>query len=388
MGIEKTNRTIAHLDLDAFFVSVEIKKNTSLSGKPIIIGGQSQRGVVASCSYEARRAGIHSAMPIRMAKRLCPDAQIIKGDMESYARESALVTEVIADQAPLFEKASIDEFYLDLTGMDQYFGCYRWTKELRQKIINETGLPISSGVSINKLISKVSTDEAKPNGIIQIEKGKEKAFLHPLAVNKLPGVGQVTHRQLLQMGVRTVKTLSELPIELLEGTFGKHGHSLWEKSRAIDHRPIVPYREQKSMSKESTLKEDTLDIKFIEAKLIAMTEKLAYDLRKQKKLAGCITVKVRYSDFNTYTKQKHIEYTSLDRPLINQAKALFDQLFQQRKMIRLIGVRFSKLVDGAPQVSLFDNYQQEIPLLKTMDHIRDRFGTYAIQRADGYLSKK
>lgn len=387
MGQEEKDRTIAHMDLDAFFVSVEVKKNTALSGKPLIIGGQSQRGVVASCSYEARRAGVHSAMPIRMARRLCPHALFIKGDMESYAKESALVTEVIADQAPLFEKASIDEFYLDLTGMDRYFGCYTWTKELRKKIIAETGLPISSGVSINKLISKVSTDEVKPNGIIQIEKGKETAFLHPLPVKKLPGVGQVTQRQLLQMGVKTIRTLSELPRELLEGTFGRHGQSLWEKSRGIDHRPIVPYRKQKSMSKETTLKEDTLDIQFIESKLISMTEKLAYELRKQKKLCGCISVKVRYADFNTYTKQKHITYTSLDRPLIDQAKALFDQLFQQRKMIRLIGVRFSKLVDGAPQVSLFDNYRQEIPLLKTMDEIRDRFGKYSIQRADGFTPK-
>lgn len=388
MGQEEKDRTIAHMDLDAFFVSVEVKKNTALSGKPLIIGGQSQRGVVASCSYEARRAGVHSAMPIRMAKRLCPNALFIKGDMESYAKESALVTEVIADQAPLFEKASIDEFYLDLTGMDRYFGCYTWTKELRKKIIAETGLPISSGVSINKLISKVSTDEVKPNGIIQIEKGKETAFLHPLPVKKLPGVGQVTQRQLLQMGVKTIRTLSELPRELLEGTFGRHGQSLWEKSRGIDHRPIVPYRKQKSMSKETTLREDTLDIRFIESKLISMTEKLAYELRKQKKLCGCISVKVRYADFNTYTKQKHITYTSLDRPLIDQAKSLFDQIFQQRKMIRLIGVRFSKLVDGAPQVSLFDNYRQEIPLLKTMDEIRDRFGKYSIQRADGFTPKR
>lgn len=388
MGQEEKDRTIAHMDLDAFFVSVEVKKNTALSGKPLIIGGQSQRGVVASCSYEARRAGVHSAMPIRMAKRLCPNALFIKGDMESYAKESALVTEVIADQAPLFEKASIDEFYLDLTGMDRYFGCYTWTKELRKKIIAETGLPISSGVSINKLISKVSTDEVKPNGIIQIEKGKETAFLHPLPVKKLPGVGQVTQRQLLQMGVKTIRTLSELPRELLEGTFGRHGQSLWEKSRGIDHRPIVPYRKQKSMSKETTLREDTLDIRFIESKLISMTEKLAYELRKQKKLCGCISVKVRYADFNTYTKQKHFTYTSLDRPLIDQAKSLFDQIFQQRKMIRLIGVRFSKLVDGAPQVSLFDNYRQEIPLLKTMDEIRDRFGKYSIQRADGFTPKR
>jgi DNA polymerase-4 len=375
------NRTIAHMDLDAFFVSVEVKKNRKFAGKPIIIGGQSQRGVVASCSYEARKAGVHSAMPIKMAKRLCPEAQIIKGDMESYAKESSLVTSVISDRAPLFEKASIDEFYLDLSGMDQYFGCYKWTKELREKIIFETGLPISFGISINKLISKVSTGQVKPNGKIEIQKGKETDFLHPLPVKKLPGVGKVTQHQLFQMGVKTIKTLSELPRELLEGTFGKHGQSLWQKSRGIDHSPVIPYREQKSMSKETTLKEDTLNLNFITARIVSMVEVLAYDLRKQKKLCGCISIKIRYSDFNTYSKQKVIPYTSLDKPLIEEASRLFEKLYTQRKMIRLIGVRFSKLVDGAPQISLFDNYQSEIPLLKSMDTIKDQYGKYAIRRA-------
>ncbi len=386
--MDQENRTIAHMDLDAFFVSVEVKKNKKFKGKPIIIGGQSQRGVVASCSYEARKAGVHSAMPIKMAKRLCPEAQIIKGDMESYAKESSLVTSVISDQAPLFEKASIDEFYLDLSGMDQYFGCFKWTKELREKIISETGLPISFGVSINKLVSKVSTDQVKPNGKIEIQRGKETDFLHPLPIKKLPGVGKVTQLQLFQMGVKTIKTLSQLPRELLEGTFGKHGESLWLKSRGIDNSPVIPYREQKSMSKETTLKEDTLNLNLITARIISMVEVLAYDLRKQKKICGCISLKIRYADFNTYTKQKSIDFTSLDKPLIADAMGLFNQLYTQRKMIRLIGVRLSKLVDGAPQISLFENYQQEIPLLKTMDQIRDRFGTYAIQRADGYFSKK
>lgn len=375
------NRTIAHMDLDAFFVSVEVKKNKKFAGKPIIIGGQSQRGVVASCSYEARKAGVHSAMPIKMAKRLCPEAQIIKGDMESYAKESSLVTSVISDRAPLFEKASIDEFYLDLSGMDQYFGCYEWTKELRKKIISETGLPISFGISINKLISKVSTGQVKPNGKIQIQKGKETDFLHPLHVKKLPGVGKVTQLQLFQMGVKTIKTLSEVPRELLEGTFGKHGQSLWQKSKGIDSSPVIPYREQKSMSKETTLKKDTLNLNFITARIVSMVEVLAYDLRKQKKLCGCISLKIRYSDFNTYTKQKVIAYTSLDKPLIEEAIGLFEKLYTQRKMIRLIGVRFSKLVDGAPQISLFDNYQSEIPLLKSMDSIKDQYGKYAIRRA-------
>jgi DNA polymerase-4 len=382
------DRSIAHMDLDAFFVSVECLRESSLKGKPLIIGGKSDRGVVASCSYEARSAGVHSAMPIRMAKRLCPDAIILRGDMEEYSKQSSLVTDVIASKAPLFEKASIDEFYLDLSGMDRYFGTYQWTIELRKEIIKETGLPISFGLSVNKLVAKVSTDEAKPNGQIQIEKGKETSFLHPLAVKKLPGVGLVTQRQLTQMGIQTIKTLSDLPKELLISTFGQHGASLWDKSHAIDNRPVIPYREQKSMSKESTLEKDTLRLDHIKAKIIAMTEQLAFELRNQKNLCGCIAIKIRYSDFNTYTKQKSITLTSLDRPLIQYALELFDQLYQQRKMIRLIGVRFSQLISGSPQINLFDSQPRDIALIEEMDLIRNRFGKTAIQRAGGIISKK
>lgn len=216
-------RSILHLDLDSFFVSVEVLKNSALKGKPLIVGGTSNRGVVAACSYEARAFGVHSAMPIRMALRLCPQAIILRGDHDSYIKHSEQVTEIIDERAPLFEKSSIDEFYLDLTGMDKYFGCMKWSTELRQTIIKETGLPISFGLSINKIVSKVGTNEAKPNGTIEIPQGVERSFLAPLSTNKMPGIGKETYKRLSFMGVRTIKILSEIPIKLLEREFGESG---------------------------------------------------------------------------------------------------------------------------------------------------------------------
>ena len=305
------DRAVLHLDLDCFFVSVECLKNSSFKGKPLIIGGTSRRGVVASCSYEARRFGVHSAMPMKMALRLCPDALVIKGDGDSYSYYSKLVTEIIAEDAPLLEKASVDEFYIDMTGMDRFFGCLSWSKELRHRIIKESGLPISFGLSVNKLVSKVSAGEGKPNGETEVPRGTEKAFLSPLPVRKIPGVGKETHKKLSFMGVRHVKTLSQIPVRLLEREFGKFGKNLWEKANAIDSTPVIPYSEKKSISKERTFMEDTLDLQMIRHKLMGLVDKLAYELRNTLKLTSCVTVKIRYADFNTYTKQRRIAYTCL-----------------------------------------------------------------------------
>lgn len=366
------------MDLDSFFVSVECLKNSALRGKPLIIGGVSNRGVVASCSYEARKFGVHSAMPVKMALRLCPDAIVMRGDMDSYSRHSSLITEIIKEEAPIFEKTSIDEFYLDLTGMDRYFGCYKWSGELRQKIIKESGLPISFGLSVNKTVSKVGTGEAKPNGSIQIESGREKGFLAPLSIRKIPGVGKETYKRLSFMGVRTVKTLSDIPVKLLEREFGKSGSVLWQKANGIDHTPIEPYSEQKSMSAERTLHEDTLDLKFIKGLLADLTDKLSYELRSEQKLCSVITVKVRYADFNTYTRQKSIPYTANDRELARLALTLFDQLYERRQLIRLVGVKFSGLVRGAYQIRLFEDTQEGINLMRAMDSIRQKYGKDAI----------
>jgi DNA polymerase-4 len=385
------DRAILHMDLDSFFVSVECLKNSQFKGKPLIIGGTSSRGVVSSCSYEARRFGVHSAMPMKMALRLCPQAIVLKGDMDSYSQYSRMVTEVIAEDAPVYEKASIDEFYLDLTGMDRHFGCFSWSAELRQKIIHHTGLPISFGLSINKLVSKVGTGEAKPNGQGHIPHGTEKAFLSPLSVKKIPGIGKETYKKLSFMGVRQIKTLSEIPPRLLEREFGKHGTKLWEKANAIDHTAVIPYCEQKSMSKERTFTEDTLDIRYMRNMLLKMVDKLAFDLRVADKLTSCVTVKIRYADFNTYTRQRRISYTANESVLSRHVCELFDSLNERRQLIRLIGVKYSGLVNGNYQISLFDDTAKAISLMERKDHIRKRFGVDKIMRAaymDSYKRKR
>ena len=376
------------MDLDSFFVSVECLKNSKFVGKPLIIGGTSNRGVVSSCSYEARRFGVHSAMPMKMALRLCPQAIILKGDMDSYSQHSRLVTDVIAEDAPIYEKASIDEFYLDLSGMDRYFGCFKWAKELRQKVIIQTGLPISLGLSVNKLVSKVGTGEAKPNGTKEVPNGQEKAFLSPLSVKKIPGIGKETYKKLSFMGVRQIKTLSEVPPRLLEREFGKHGRKLWEKANAIDRTPIIPYSEQKSMSKERTFTEDSLDLRYMKNMLLKMVDQLAFDLRTSGKLTSCITVKIRYADFNTYTKQRRVAYSANDSVLSRHVFELFDRLNERRQLIRLIGVKYSGLVHGNYQISIFDDTLKAISLMERQDHIRQRFGKDKIMRASYLPNKK
>ena len=374
------NRSILHLDLDAFFVAVEQLRNDSLRGKPLLIGGSSNRGVVASCSYEARAFGVRSAMPMRQALQLCPDALVLRGDMETYSKHSALVRAVIEDQAPMYEQASIDEFYLDLTGMDKYIGCWKWSTELRQRIIKETGLPLSFGLSVNKTVSKVGTGEAKPNGTKLIQVGEEKNFLAPLPVGKIPSIGRETERRLSLMGVRTCRILSEVPPRLLQREFGKHGLIMWKKANGEDDSPVVPYREQDSISTERTFHADTIEMRFLHDEIRKQTAQLAYQLRALGKLTACVTVKLRYADFNTFTKQAKISYTAQDSPLVAQTLSLFDRLYERRQAIRLVGVRFSELVQGSSQLNLFDDTAKESRLLDAMDKIRDRFGKSAVGR--------
>lgn len=367
-------RTIAHFDLDCFFVSVECQRDSRLSGQPLLVGGSSDRAVVAACSYEARRYGIHSAMPMKTALRLCPHAIVRSGDMELYSAKSREITEMIAAKAPLYEKSSIDEFYLDISGMDKFFGSLKWTTALRKSIMKESGLPISFGLASNKLVSKVATDEAKPNGQLEILFGEEKSFLAPLAVEKIPMVGRETGALLRRRGVETVKTLSEVPISLLEAWMGKNGIALWKKANGIDDSPVVPFYEQKSISTESTFPADTIDLQFLHAELVRMTEKIAFELRQQQKLTGCITLKIRYADFETVTKQMSIPYSCADHVLLEKVKDLFKKLYDRRLLVRLIGVRFSHLVHGNYQISLFDDKQEMIALYQAIDQIKNRFG--------------
>lgn len=379
-------RSIAHFDLDCFFVSVECLKDSRLKGKPLLVGGHGDRAVVAACSYEARRYGIHSAMPMKTALKLCPHAIVRGGDMEMYSDLSRLVTDIIADGAPLYEKSSIDEFYLDLTGMDKYFGSLKWTTELRQKIMHETGLPISLGLASNKMVSKVATNEAKPNGQQEVPFGEEKNYLAPMPVEKLPMVGKETAAQLHRRGVEDVRTLSEIPVNLLEAWLGKNGIALWNKANGIDESPVIPYHEQKSISTESTFAADTIDMRFLHAELVRMTEKIAFELRQEDKLTGCVTVKIRYADFETVTRQMSIPYTCCDHVLLEKVKELFHKLYDRRLLVRLIGVRFSQLVQGNYQISLFDDTQEMIALYQAIDQIKNRFGWQYLMKGTNVLA--
>lgn len=375
------DQSILHLDLDAFFVAVECKLAPELRGKPLIVGGQSRRGVVAACSYEARHFGVHSAMPMHLALQLCPDAKVISGDMEAYSQQSHLVTEIIADAAPSFEKSSIDEFYIDASGMDKFFGAFRWALELRKKIIKESGLPISMAMSVNKTVSKIATGEHKPDAKHLVPAGAEKDFLAPLAVEKIPGIGAQTASFLHDMGVRTIATLRDMPLKFLISAFGKNGIALSNKANGIDHSMVVPYSEQKSISTESTFGEDTIDVKRMKSILIAMVEKVAFQLREQKKLTSCVTVKIRYSNFDTETKQIHIPYTSSDHILLQTVGQLFDKLYNRRMLIRLVGVRLSNLVHGNQQISLFDDTEEDVNLYEAMDYIKHKHGVEKLVRA-------
>lgn len=381
-------RFIAHFDLDAFFVSVEILKNPSLRGKPIIVGGDGQRGIVAACSYEARKYGIQSAMPSLTAKRLCPHAVFVKGSYQEYSHYSRLVTQIIADAVPLYEKASIDEFYVDLTGMDKFFGVSQYTKELREKIIRETGLPISYGLSANKLVSKMATNEAKPNGFREVSHGKETEFLWPLTVDKIPMVGKQTQESLYAIGIYRIEQLAQTPVAQLEYVFGKWGRKLWEKAHGIYDSPVEPYSEQKSLSHENTFGEDSDDVVFLHKELVRLTEKNGYDLRKEEKLTGCVTVKIRYEDFTTVSKQEMIAYTALDNILLEKVKDLFTRLYKRGQKVRLLGVRFSHLVPMSLQMDLFDKSVEKLQLFKAVDNIKDQFGKGMIMKATGFSSKK
>jgi DNA polymerase-4 len=377
------NRSVVHLDLDTFFVSVERLVNRNLNGKPVVIGGMSDRGVVASCSYEARTYGVHSAMPMKIARMLCSDAIFIRGDMELYTRYSHMVSEIIGERAPLYEKASIDEFYIDITGLDRFFGCMKWTRELREIVTKKTGLPISFGLSVNKTVSKIATGEAKPNGEKEVPPNIVRPFLYPLSINKIPMIGEKTYHLLRSMGIATMGTLSMVPPEMMEKVLGKNGLVIWDKANGIDNTPVFPYSERKSISTERTFDEDTIDIVRLKEILVSMVEKLAFEMRCKQRLTSCVTVKIRYSNFDTHTLQKHIPYTAFDHQLIPVVKELFDRLYQRRMLIRLIGVRFSHLVQGVQQLNVFEDTPKTVNLYKAMDKLRNRYGRRSVQRAIG-----
>jgi DNA polymerase-4 len=378
--VNKIANIIAHFDLDSFFVSVERLNNPSLKGKPVIVGG-GERGVVAACSYEARKFGVHSAMPSAKAKQLCPQAIFVKGTRGEYSRYSRWVTEIIASRAPLFEKASVDEFYLDLTGMDTFFDPLQWTVELRQQILTETGLPISFGIANNKMVAKMATNEAKPNGYLRVLPGHEKQFLSPLSVDKIPGVGEQTYELLKQMGICFIQDIHHFSPGELEKKLGKWGMELWHKSQGIHHSKVSSYHEAKSVSTENTFEENVLDMNFLMREIVRMTEKISYELRQDGKVAGCISVKIRYPNFDTTSRQTTMPYTCADDELIPVVKGLFHKLYKKGTPVRLLGVRLSELTNDAIQTNIFWNVEKKSALYKTIDEVKNRFGKSSLHRA-------
>ena len=374
-------RTIIHLDQDTFFVSVERLQNSRLIGKPVIIGGLGDRGVVAGCSYEARQFGVHSAMPMKLARNLCQEAIFIRGDMQTYSKYSNMVTDIIAEQAPVFEKASIDEHYLDITGMDRFFGCEKWASGLRQTLIKETGLPISMGMSRNKTVSKIATGEAKPNGQLQVQPTLIHDFLDPLSIRKIPMIGAKTYHTLRTMGIATVKTLRQIPQEVMEKMMGKNGLLIWERANGIDNSPVQTWSQHKSISTETTFETDTIDIIHINQLLAGMCEQLAFRLRKKQQLTGCVTIKIRYANFDTHNLQQTIPYTSFDHILIPVCRELFRRLYTRRMLIRLVGIQFSRLVRGVQQLNMFEETPELINLYQAIDRMRNKHGSNIIHRA-------
>lgn len=379
--------TILHLDLDTFFVSCERLIDSRLQKKPLLVGGLGDRGVVAACSYETRKMGVRSGMSMKIARQLCPEAIVIRGDSGTYTKYSHQVSEIIKEKVPVFEKASIDEFYADLSGMDKFFGCYKYASEIRNIIIRETGLPISFGLSQNKIVSKIATGEAKPNNQLRIDSGYEKSFLAPLSVRKIPSVGSKTYQILINMGIDKIRVLQKMPVELLVSAFGANGKTLWKRANGTDNPALIPFHERKSISTERTYQKDTIDIHKLNTTLIAMTENLAYQLRSGEKLTCCVSIKIRYADFSTYSKQKSIPFTSADHILIPIVMELFKKLYDRRMLIRLVGVNFSHLVQGNYQINLFDDTEEMIRLYKAMDIIRHKYGENKVMRASAVGAK-
>ena len=381
------SRAIVHMDLDTFFVSCVRLENPQLNGIPLIVGG-GERGVVASCSYEARYFGVRSAMPIRMAMQLCPQAKVVKGDMEFFSKKSNEVTQIVEENSPVVEKASIDEFYLDITGMDKFYGCYKWTNELSHTITKETGLPISFALSVNKTVSKIATGEGKPNGNLQIVENNVKHFLNPLSIRKIPMIGEVTFNLLSRIGIRNIEKLAETPAEVLQSMIGKNGVELWKKANGIDNTPVMPYKDRKSLSTEHTYHQDTIAVKEIATMILTMVEKLAYQARSEQWLVSTIAIKIRYSNFDTENTQRKTAYTSCDHVLGKLALELFNKLYTRRMRIRLIGVSFTGLVRGTYQMNMFEDTEEMMALYQAMDSIKNRYGFEAVTRGGNCFKSK
>ena len=378
------SRTIIHIDLDSFFVSVEQVLNPELKGKPVVVGGRpDRRGVVATASYEARAFGLHSAMPLVTAARLCPEAIFIEGNFTRYSEFSRKFMAILNDFSPYIEPAGLDEAYLNVTGFESIHGSIRQMAiTMKQRIRSELELSASIGIASCKVVAKVASDLSKPDGLIEVATGEECDFLAPLAVDKLPGVGKQAMKILTRLGVHTIGALSQTPSHTLKSHFGTAGETMRRFANGIDDSEVLPPGEAKSISRETTFGEDTRDRMFLEATLWIQSEKIGADLRKKGKQARCVTLKVRYADFSTITRSRTLrESISSDQAIFEIGVKLLEQALKMEKQaVRLIGIGVLHLVEPSQQATLFTPSALKLEELnKTIDRIRNRYGFGAIQ---------
>jgi DNA polymerase-4 len=371
--------SILHVDLDAFFVSVEQALDPTLRGKPVIVGGHSPRGVVASASYEARSYGIRAGMPLTQAHRLCPQAIFLQGNFSRYYQASQRFMDILKDITPDIEPLGLDEAYLDVSG----FGPAREIAlQMKSRIKQELDLTASVGIASCKVVAKVASDLSKPDGLLEVAPGEERSFLAPLPVGKLPGVGKKTKRILEEMGVTTIGQLAALPSSILKQTFGIVGEILHQYANGIDESKVEPSTQVKSISRETTFAEDTLDRSFLEATLRYLSEQVGAELREQDKQARCITLKLRYVDFETIARSRTLRgATNRDHTIFEVGTQLLEKaLSQSRKLVRLIGIRVSNFIGAERQLEMLDATANKLEQVdKAVEHIRQKHGFTSIQ---------
>jgi DNA polymerase-4 len=378
-----TARTIFHIDLDAFFVTVEQVLNPALSGKPVIVGGRPEgRGVVASASYEARKCGVHAAMPLARAKRLCPQAIFLTGNYHRYVDFSHKFMDILADYSPSFQPGGLDEAYLDVTGCQNFGSWHNLAIKIKERIKRETGLVASIGIAPSKVVAKIASDLSKPDGLIEVASGEEKAFLSPLPVQKMPGVGEKTNQVMKSMNILTIGQLARMPEPLFKNRFGEGMLWLREHANGIDNSAVEAYGEAKSSSRETTFEKDTSDTGLLKSTLRYFSEKLGADLRDSDKKARTVTLKLRYADFETINRSKTSrEATNLDDKIFQSAVRLLESaLAKKYRAVRLVGLEVSNFINSETQLGLFDAESKKLEQIdRAVDGIRDKYGFDSIQ---------
>jgi DNA polymerase-4 len=383
---------IMHIDLDAFFVSVEQLENPELKGKPVAVGGRPHgRGVVASASYEARAFGLHAGMPLATASRLCPQAIFIEGSFPKYCHASERFMSILADFSPYVEPLGLDEAYLDVTGFESIYGSiHQMAVKLKQRIKNELGLCASVGIANCKVVAKVASELSKPDGLLEIAAGNERSFLAPLPVAKLPGIGRKTERILNGLDITTIGELSIMPLVALKSHFGAFGEVLHRFANGIDDREVEPPAPAKQISRETTFGKDTRDLSVLKATLHYLGERVGAELRQRDKQARCITLKLRYADFTTITRSQTLSQAfDSDQTIFDTAIKLLDKaLSQEKQLVRLIGVGVSNLVESGKQLDMLDaSARRQEELNRAIDRIRNKYGFTAIQTGRTLLLK-